>query len=314
MGVYLLDHFRDPKAFRLDKKEWDDQYGNKNVVIHSESDEITYPKHWGPLSIKCAFRGEEFYVRDYCVFAVNENNFLILNADSQYSSFVPAGGKVESFTINFNSEFVSAQSSSLNTDITRMLDDPFFSKTNEPRFVEKLYGHNDLMLPHLSKVRSLTKNFPHNAHRIEEELSFLFEGLLVIHNRVAKEISDMHLKRKSTREEIYRRVHNAKDYMDSCYSMDISLEKLASIACMSPHHLLRQFKKLFKITPHQFLIKRRMEAARRLLTRSSMTMTEICNMVGFEDISSFVKLFKKYYGLPPITYRRLQTGKPMSDV
>jgi AraC-like DNA-binding protein len=66
---------------------------------------------------------------------------------------------------------------------------------------------------------------------------------------------------------------------------------------------LRQFKKNYQLTPHQYLIHRRLDRAKNSILYSTASMTDICFMIGFDDVSSFSKLFKRRFGLSPQQYR-----------
>ena len=105
--------------------------------------------------------------------------------------------------------------------------------------------------------------------------------------------------RESTRTELSGRLLRAKDYMDANYRAKLPLAEMAQIAYLSPHHFLRSFKLAFGVTPHQYLISLRLDAARHALTDGAQTVSEICNEVGFESLGSFSWLFKKHYGLSP---------------
>jgi AraC-like DNA-binding protein len=106
--------------------------------------------------------------------------------------------------------------------------------------------------------------------------------------------------------ELYKRLTRAKDYMDSCYTRDISLAELARVSYLNNTYFLRQFRNYYQITPRQYLIRRRMESAREILqTNKKLPITDICSKVGYSDLSSFSKLFKQYYSLSPEQYREL---------
>jgi AraC family transcriptional regulator len=121
-----------------------------------------------------------------------------------------------------------------------------------------------------------------------------------------KRLSDASLisaKKKTTQEELYRRLYIAREYIDLTYSCSCSLDELARVAFMSPHHLLRQFRHFFGITPHQYLTLKRLHVAKHLLKGSRKTVSEICNEVGYEDVSSFTKLFKARFSISPGKFR-----------
>jgi AraC-like DNA-binding protein len=92
--------------------------------------------------------------------------------------------------------------------------------------------------------------------------------------------------------------------MDEHYYVKLPLADMAQIAFMSPHHFLRSFKQAFGVTPHQYLVGLRLDAARHALAAGELTVSEICSSVGFESLGSFSWLFKKNYGLSPERYRK----------
>ncbi|MBL7961614.1 helix-turn-helix transcriptional regulator [bacterium] len=273
--LQYIDHFPDPRYHRFDKSEWMDRHGKANVIIHSESNAISFPKHWGPLSLKTTIKGNEYYVTDPGKFKVGPENFLILNEDTHYSSFIPDGSKTESLTFNFGSVFLNSFNMLWEKDEIKLMDDPFICEVHRIKFPEHLHKHQALIYKHLRKISRLLSNFKLNAGRIEEEMSFLYEGLFRFSAWSSSRVDKIHAKRRVTREEIYRRIHVARDYMDACYDEDVSLEKLSEVSCLSQHHFLRQFKSFFKLTPRQYLIKRRMEEARNLLAHSDLKVTEV---------------------------------------
>jgi AraC family transcriptional regulator len=94
------------------------------------------------------------------------------------------------------------------------------------------------------------------------------------------------------------------DYINTYLNQDISLDTLATITGMSGYHFLRQFKKSMNESPLQYIIRTRMEAAKRLLLHSNLSVTEIALEVGYESISHFIYLFKRHTGFTPSLYRR----------
>jgi AraC-like DNA-binding protein len=76
--------------------------------------------------------------------------------------------------------------------------------------------------------------------------------MLQVHRDVMRQIEAIPV-RSTTRTEIYRRLHAAKDHIDGAIGSEILLADMAAIACMSTHHFLRLFKKTFGETPHQYL-------------------------------------------------------------
>ena len=91
----------------------------------------------------------------------------------------------------------------------------------------------------------------------------------------------------------------------------LSLEDLASVACLSPSHFHRVFGRLIGIPPGEFLSALRFQAARRLLVTTSLSVTDICFEVGYTSIGSFTTRFTHLVGLSPRLLRqRAHTFEP----
>lgn len=89
-----------------------------------------------------------------------------------------------------------------------------------------------------------------------------------------------------------------KRYMESNYADKLDLEKLAKNTALSKFHFIRQFRKYYGRTPHQFLKDVRVGAAKKLL-QEGMKVSEACYHVGFESPTSFSVLFKEMTGFSP---------------
>ncbi len=100
---------------------------------------------------------------------------------------------------------------------------------------------------------------------------------------------------------LYRRLVQAKLFIDNNFAENIDLHNIADEACFSKFHFIRQFKKIYGKTPHQYLKAVRIEKATQLL-RADLSVTDVCYAVGFESLSSFSGLFKRIVGLTPSAY------------
>jgi AraC-like DNA-binding protein len=85
---------------------------------------------------------------------------------------------------------------------------------------------------------------------------------------------------------------------------DMSVENLASIFYMSRYHLMHKFKSQTGYTIHSYILQKRLMMANTLI-KSGKSMTEACSECGFGDYSSFVRAFKKIYGLSPKQHHKL---------
>ncbi len=104
---------------------------------------------------------------------------------------------------------------------------------------------------------------------------------------------------------LYRQIVQAKLFIDSNYADNIDLNNIADEACFSKFHFTRLFKKVYCKTPHQYLIKVRIEKTMQLL-RAERPVSDTCYAVGFESLSSFSGLFKRIVGITPSVYLKQQ--------
>jgi AraC-like DNA-binding protein len=100
---------------------------------------------------------------------------------------------------------------------------------------------------------------------------------------------------------LYRRIVQAKIFMDEHFADSIDVNKIADEASFSKFHFLRLFKKIYNKTPHQYLIAVRIEKALQLLNNEN-AVSDVCYSVGFESLSSFSTLFKRIVGVAPSAY------------
>ena len=87
------------------------------------------------------------------------------------------------------------------------------------------------------------------------------------------------------------------------------IEQMAHDACVSPFHMIREFKKAFGLTPHQFQMQCKVRKAQKLLAERSAS--EVTYDAGFYDQSHMDRCFKKLVGLSPKEYKR--AVKPASN-
>ena len=104
-------------------------------------------------------------------------------------------------------------------------------------------------------------------------------------------------------DETFTRVLRARDAIHARFAEPLRLDQLAREAALSPFHFLRIFRSAFGETPHQYLTRVRIEAAKRLLLADA-PVTDVCFEVGFQSLGSFSALFARRVGAPPSAFRR----------
>jgi AraC family transcriptional regulator len=102
-----------------------------------------------------------------------------------------------------------------------------------------------------------------------------------------------------------RTVEQVIQTMRGSLSKPLSLEEMAEIACLSPFHFNRVFRSITDIPPGEFLSSLRMDAAKRLLLTTSLSVTDICFELGYTSLGTFTTRFKQLVGLSPLLLRQM---------
>jgi AraC family transcriptional regulator len=95
------------------------------------------------------------------------------------------------------------------------------------------------------------------------------------------------------------------EFIEAHLTQDVSLEQLAGLCNMSRFHFLRIFKQYTGLPPYQYLITRRIDIAKTLLTTTDESIGTIAARVGFADQSGLNRHFKRLVGRTPRAYRSL---------
>jgi AraC-like DNA-binding protein/quercetin dioxygenase-like cupin family protein len=88
------------------------------------------------------------------------------------------------------------------------------------------------------------------------------------------------------------------------YDKPITLSEMSAVASMSPKGFCNFFKTMTMKTPVDYLVSYRVEKAARKLLSTDMSVTEVAYATGFNDLSYFIKTFKKLKGSTPTSYRK----------
>ena len=94
-----------------------------------------------------------------------------------------------------------------------------------------------------------------------------------------------------------------KNYIDSHYSENITLDFLSNLTYVNKFHLVHLFTKEMNISPINYLINKRIDESKNLLSTTNYSIRDISSIVGFSNSSYFSQMFKKIAGVSPKEYR-----------
>lgn len=275
---------------------------NQNHILIGGEKHHYYWEGEGLLSIKTFIGGNALYKVGKGFFQVEPNSYLILNDRQDYAINIESPTKVTSFVLFFKRELVEDVYHNLHAKADILLETS--NQDTTPHFFERTYRQDQLVSPCLAAWYQDYHQIKHQPLLQEEYFHRLLEKMFIAHQNVVQEVNQLPFVKKATREEIYRRVYIAKEYLQACYAETLTLEDLAKIAGMSVNHFLRSFKQIFGISPYQYLKQLRLEKASKMLMENNLSISDICYSIGFESLSSFSWLFKKWKGSSPEQFRQ----------
>ena len=96
-------------------------------------------------------------------------------------------------------------------------------------------------------------------------------------------------------------IEGVLNYINSNLENDLSIDTIASEFFISKYYLMRKFKNQIGSSIHNYVVQKRLILARSLIY-DGLSMSSVCSRCGFNDYSSFVRAFKKVYGVSPSNY------------
>ena len=127
--------------------------------------------------------------------------------------------------------------------------------------------------------------------------------LLRTHSTLGRR-ADVELRREPTGGLSRAEVRRVTDYVEANLERSLTLTELAAVARLSPYHFSRMFKLATGYSPHQFVLRRRVERATDLLANTVLPLPEVALRTGFADQSHLAKQTRRLLGTTPKALRR----------
>ncbi len=172
-----------------------------------------------------------------------------------------------------------------------------FSGTLADRIIEsyRLYDTHIFHAPELKEYFfEIYKTAGENigAKAVSEKCAIIF---LELAQRLADFLSE---------KEKYDIAELVKQYIDDTNDFSFNIDDIAEKFSYSKNHIIRAFKSKYKVTPYEYMQKRRMDVAESLLKNTVYSVAEVAEKLSFCDARYFSGCFSKRYGIPPNRYRK----------
>jgi AraC family transcriptional regulator len=278
-------------------------WGKVTAILDAAETDVEYMPYTQRLSIKACWGGDEQYFIDNRALTVDDDNYLIFNDSRTYASLIRSVRPVRSFSIFFRPGFAEEVLGGMLTPQDRILDRSGEVERRSVEFAEHLRPHDRLVTPVLRYIAFHVKQGVDDEAWYEEQLSFLLERMLSSHRLTAQAIRSLPASRPGKRQELYRRLNWGRDFIHSNYQRPITIDDMASAACLSKFHFIRLFHGLEGVTPYRYLQHKRVAAAQRLLSTTDLSHVEIAEQVGFDHRSTMFRQMRRLTGRSGRSYR-----------
>ena len=269
---YLNDNF---KIFHIrDKKDIKFEYHHHDfskIVILIDGD-LTY-----------YIEGKAYILKPWDILFVNKNEIHkpVVNPDKYYERIV----------IWLNPDFMAKYAQG-NNDLLKCFEVAIKNNYNLLRLNMKSI---DIIKNLIQDIQNCNNSNEFGSEILKESL---FVQLMVLMNRLFlnsdknRDIEDI---------QYDKTIEGVLNYINSNLENDLSIDTIASEFFISKYYLMRKFKNQIGSSIHNYVLQKRLILARSLIS-DGLSMSSVCSRCGFNDYSSFVRAFKKVYGVSPSNY------------
>lgn len=141
------------------------------------------------------------------------------------------------------------------------------------------------------------------AEMLYNELSSFNPGKIESVSRIASMLAEHILTKNMLKPNINTNIEKAICYINSHIDEGLTISDIAKNINISKSVLYRQFNTVLGCTPIKYITEKRIEAAKKLLASTDLTVEEIAAKTGYSSVAYFCKSFKKYSGTTPTSYR-----------
>ncbi|MCD6066503.1 MAG: hypothetical protein K0S33_1329 [Bacteroidetes bacterium] len=255
------------------------------------------------IGIKYVIKGCENYRVNKKTYSVKDGCFLLVNPNLKFEVLLDTPEPTTGLCFNIEKRLLTDVYHNYTASDRFLLDQQQIS-TPDLNFPETVYRSDDHFSQYLS---SLKDHLDPNTGElmIEKEQLFydLAKNMLLAQSIIRKQTLQIKANKKATRDELFKRVHEAKSIIDDAIPEPMEMAEIAAAVALSEFHFFRTFKQVYGITPHQYQIRQRLCKA-RLQIKKGILITEVAEANGFADIYTFSKAFKKVFGISPAELKK----------
>lgn len=253
--------------------------GNGSMILACECRDGARAPSRRLLSIRTMRRGCELHCSSRGALRLDEDAYLVANAGGEGCAIYRGEGPIRAFAVFFDGRLLEQAGSS-----------------GDARFLECLRPHGDAVSARLRALEAAVQTATHDRRWLDEQVLLLLQEAIEGEQELRRRARRIDCVKPATRDELFRRVLLAADFIQSHYDQAITLDDIARAARLSRYHLLRLFRSTHGATPHAFLLAKRLAVANRMLFDADCDLSEIAERCGFGTRSSLFRHLRKQRG------------------
>lgn len=276
-----------------------------NFIFFSRLKEGYTPNAFRSFSIKMAAEGFINYKIRKTNYKVSGDRILLASRQSFGPGYIESENYTRSICIDITEEILAETFTIMSARDDYDFDNYLCDYFVYPNFAEHTCDLEECIFS--NKLRQLknsllTETF--DRLNITDEWFFdLSEKIILQESNICKALNGIDSVKFSTRKETLTRLNKGKKYIDENFAKNPGIREVAEFCGMSQFHFYRTFRQAFRLTPYQYLLKKRLEYSTNLINSTKKNLAEIAGSCGFHDQFTFSKAFKRYYGKTPSTLR-----------
>ena len=283
------------------------RWGRENAVFYASTQRWECAPVEAPLTIKATLRGASWFTVNGRRLLLDEDHYVVMNAGDTYAVSIKSDTPVLGFSINMRPGLHDEVVSGLFQSDECALDGGSTAPASY-RFSNQLRENDDTVTPALHAIRSAVLVGVVEDDWYDQAFADLLVRLIERERGRAQLADRIDGVKRSTREELLRRIGWATDFINSSYMEPICLADVARKASLSKFHLARLFRQALGVTPHQYLQRKRTQVARRLIDTTDMDLADVAVAAGFGSRWTMYRFLRRSFGACGRGLRRFPPG------
>lgn len=262
-------------------------------INHSRLKQFNRKVENSPYSVKYVTEGTERYKMDHSSFEVGQGQYLIVNANDEFTIDFDANEYAHGICIYPSEEMIRSAYEAKQLSLDKILEK---DSNNQYHFLHQV---NSTAKTQTGKY--LDKNLPQLIQKLQKgdqlDLDAFFldlvDYMVIDQINIDKKLINHSASKRATKEELFRRISLAKDFISDNFKEKVNIDLVAEMSCLSKYHFLRSFKEFYGMSPYQYLLSFKLNEAKKLRNQG-LSYNEISLEVGFSDPKNLRKSMKKH--------------------